>query len=184
MSQSLAERLLELESSEEEEIRICSVDLETGCVHRLQQATQLTEALVEILPGGRRALLCGDFEERQQARCLLELLPKAKKRPSIIFESSLCLSLHIFARIRLKRSILISRSMAFSSTFMDFGLRLARVRVGRRATWPPYRWSCRSRSPTCWCPAPPYRRCVRSRRTSRVKRVGPRGEVVKRYLKS
>ena len=97
LSQSLAERLLELESSEEEEIRICSVDLETGCVHRLQQATQLTEALVEILPGGRRALLCGDFEERQQARCLLELLPKANKRPSIIFESSLCISLHIFA---------------------------------------------------------------------------------------
>ena len=26
---------------------------------------------------GRKALLCGDFEERQRARALLELLPKA-----------------------------------------------------------------------------------------------------------
>ena len=28
--------------------------------------------------GGRKAILCGDFEERQRARALLELLPKAK----------------------------------------------------------------------------------------------------------
>ena len=29
------------------------------------------------LTGGRKAILCGDFEERQRARALLELLPKA-----------------------------------------------------------------------------------------------------------
>ena len=73
--QSLAERLLGVED-EEEEVQICLVELESGPLGRLQQATKLTDAVVEILPGGRRALICGDFEERQCARCLLELLPK------------------------------------------------------------------------------------------------------------
>jgi len=85
--QTLAEKILGMPQDglvpEEEEMEVASCCFElpaetaTGAgLQRLHQAAKVTDTVLEVLPGGRKALLCGDFEERQRARALLELLPK------------------------------------------------------------------------------------------------------------
>jgi len=85
--QTMAEEMLGMPEDgqvpEEEEmgVAVCSFELppETATgpgLQRLNQAASVTDTVLEVLPGGRKAILCGDFEERQRARALLELLPK------------------------------------------------------------------------------------------------------------
>ncbi|OLQ10156.1 hypothetical protein AK812_SmicGene6180 [Symbiodinium microadriaticum] len=40
------------------------------------KVAKVSEAVLEVLPGGRKAILGGDMEERRRARSLLDLLPK------------------------------------------------------------------------------------------------------------
>ncbi|CAJ1433835.1 unnamed protein product [Effrenium voratum] len=84
--QSLAESMLGLPKDgaildEEMDFSVSCLELppETATghgLHRLNQVARVTDAMLEVLPGGRRALLGGDFEERRRARSLLELLPR------------------------------------------------------------------------------------------------------------
>ncbi|CAE7536840.1 unnamed protein product [Symbiodinium sp. CCMP2592] len=86
LGKTMAESLLNLseERSPDEDLDFAAVSVQlapesrssTGWSERVSKVAKVSEAVLEVLPGGRKAILGGDMEERRRARSLLDLLPK------------------------------------------------------------------------------------------------------------
>jgi len=85
LGKTMAESLLNLseERSPDEDLDFAVVSVQlapesrsAGWSERVSKVAKVSEAVLEVLPGGRKAILGGDMEERRRARSLLDLLPK------------------------------------------------------------------------------------------------------------
>eukprot|EP00439_Symbiodinium_sp_Y106_P071472 s286_g12.t2 len=85
LGKTMAESLLNLseERSPDEDLDFAVVSVQlapesrsAGWSERVSKVAKVSEAVLEVLPGGRKSILGGDMEERRRARSLLDLLPK------------------------------------------------------------------------------------------------------------